>query len=217
MIRLIGNILAFTLCLASVHAWGQPVTGGAADLAKQLQELERLVKRLHGYKAAVLAHEFESTAPGSGHFRVGLIVCPGIELGMVNSCWRNAPDAVMLTTRPLTAADDRAILRFDATNHPEFATMIDLLTNGSEDRVSMFAEFRDDQDNLIVANGIRTTEFNRFFIGPQVSSGPGYVDLAGFEIDHIDVSIDRMRVEYDQGDDETDFTLRFRVFFGLAE
>jgi hypothetical protein len=222
MTRITGSIAAIILCLVAIPGWAQPITGGAADLAKQIQALETLVKRLHGYKAAVLAHDFETASEGPpGQMQIGIAMCPGLgdHVGGIGGglCTPQSAGAATLQTRFLTDVDDRAILTFTAENSTDFAAMVDLLSNGSDDRIRLTAEYFDEQGNFLMGNGRQVSERIGLFIGPQVSSGPGYIDLAGFDLDNITVSIDRLVMVYDEDDDETDFSLSFRVFFGLAE
>jgi hypothetical protein len=218
-----------TIVLAAFRADGVAAQGApnaSEPLMNRLDRLEALVKRLHGFKSAVVKFDFDATVEGApGRMQLLVVSCEPREApGPGSLCAPEDPDALVIATDLLGEEDQGSGIVFDATSAPDYAAIVERLTNDEDDHFALWARY----GGAFPASARSAPESSFFFRGfgfgsgpqddfQQTSSGPGFLDLAGLEIDHITVSVDRLTLVYDEADNETDVRLEYRVFFGLPD
>jgi len=188
-----------------------------AALQQQLDDLDALIRRLHGGAAAVVENSLGgSFGPADPVTTVNysLIFCSAATSG--SGCVSSSADYV-LESGPLTEEQGRgAILDFSAANTPDFAGLTALLTNGENDSIGLFLET--DQGGGM---GVLGTERNAFFLPGEhpapVSADPDINDLSGFEIGKIRLVIDSLNLNYDPSTQTNRISTDIRVFYELAE
>ena len=195
-----------------------PILG---EMSNRIDALEAFVRRLHGNKAAVIRRDFtiENINGMVDGVQVELAFCAGPPPpGPGPGCIPTNADYV-LATEVLTE-NDGLVVTFNADSEPNFAEVVNLLTNGDNDRASIFVRTFVN-GSFAAGQGFGGGERSFFFngpFGPQVSSGIGYDDLEGFDIGSIRLSIDRIFFTYNGADDKSKaFITDFGVFYELAE
>jgi len=199
-----------------------PILQGVSD---RLDALEAFVRRLHGNKAALIERDIflENVDGMVDGVLIKLAFCSGpSEPGPVPGpgCISNNAN-YEFTTGTLTENDNGAVVTFNADSEPNFVEVVNLLTNGDDDRLNVSVEFLIN-NSFVAGTGVSGEERSFFFTGlpeagPQVSSGIGYDDLEGFDIGSISLSLERIYFSYNEIDGKSSVTTRFGVFFELAE
>lgn len=192
-----------------------PILQGLSD---RLDTLEGFIRRLHGNKAAVVPRNFEfGTAEQINSFNVSLTFCLGDAGGGGGPggggfvCRINSADYVLTSEVILNKDSDGVIITFNEENSPDFPGVLDLLTNGSNDRIGIVLSY----DNG--SSSITSTEKTVFFVQTQTTSEIGYDDLQGIDLGSISVSFDIVNLNYNENDGLTHVDIQSRVFFGLAD
>lgn len=185
-----------------------------ASLQAHIDSAEYLAKRLHGYTAAVIS---QSTTVGDsgmpGHWLIRLTFC---DINDVLQVPCDETTGYVLEADSVTGADNGKIFTFSAANSPDFQHISTLLANGQDDVVRIDTLYYDSNDAH--AGGISSEGRDSFwfFRNPQVSSAPGFSDLAGLEIKTISVTIDFASLGYNQNTQSTQGLLDYRVFFQVG-
>jgi hypothetical protein len=190
--------------------------GSNADLQAQIDALNGLARRLHGNQAAVI----NDIIAGSGQVRgtpggfvITLVFCDRDFLD-IGSCNENT--GIVLESPLVTDNEEGSIITFDAGNTPGFATVVDLVANGENDIIQVQTRYIKGDGSP--AGGGSTTGFDSsyFYRDTQTTTGPGFSDLLGLDVDRIDISIDRVLLFFDEGAQKTTIDIDYRIFFGLA-
>jgi hypothetical protein len=180
--------------------------GANSDLQDQIDDLEMFIKRLNGYKAAVIERGPSGTAQGQpGHYVITLTFCES----------DGVTDCKVLQTGPVTEVDKGAVISFNASNSNDFQAIADRLTNGVDDFIMIADDYFDSDGNFQGGGSSSAPESSRFFRTPQVSTGPGFVDLAGLQIGSIDITVDSIQLFFNGTG--TDHSMDYHVFFSLAD
>ena len=188
------------------------------EMSGRIDTLEAFVRRLHGNKAAVTRRDYsmENVNGMVDGVQIKLAFCAGPPTPSPGpGCIVNTADYV-LATEVLTE-NDGLVVTFNADSEPNFAEVVNLLTNGDNDRLFILVEALVN-GSFAQGIGFGGSERHFFFIGPQVSSGIGYDDLEGFDIGSIRLSIDSIFFPYNEADDKSRvFITDLGVFYELAE
>jgi len=188
--------------------------GGSAVLNARIDQVEAMAKRLHGNEAAVLDFGVGGNADDMpGYVVIEMRFCTAA--GLVNfQCDENL--SIVLETAHLTHADTGSSITFDAANTPQFDDIVELLTNGVDDWLSIYTSYFKPNDQGGPGGSASQSDTTFFRNYPQVSSGPEFVDLAGLDIIGITISVDNVSMFFDQNTQKTTFDVDYRVFFDLA-
>jgi hypothetical protein len=190
------------------------------DLSDRIDSLEAFVRRLHGNKAAAVSRSIDLGTSGSvGLVQLILTYCIGPGPGGpggADFCRFSNADYTLTTVDFFDEDSDGEVITFNAENSPDFTEVTNLLTNGNNDRMGITLALVKPND-VFFAPAQSGPERFYFFIQPQTSSGIGYVDLEGFEIDEISISIDSIALSYDQNEDDSRVRINMREFFELAD
>jgi hypothetical protein len=190
------------------------------DVSDRIDALEAFIRRLHGNKAAAVSRSIDFTTNGkviSVQFILTYCIGPGPGgPGTGDICRLSSADYTLTTGEFFDENSDGQVITFNADNSPDFADVVNLLTNGSNDRMGLVLALAKTND-VLFSNVQSGPERTYFFIGPQTSSGIGYVDLEEFEIDEISISIDSIFLPYNENEDRSTVRINMREFFGLAD
>ncbi|MEN8207128.1 MAG: hypothetical protein ABFS24_14120 [Pseudomonadota bacterium] len=190
------------------------------DVSDRIDALEAFVRRLHGNKAAAVSRSIDIDTSGSVslvQFILTYCIGPGPGgPGSANFCRFSDADYTLTTGEFFDEDSDGEVITFNANNSPNFTEVVNLLTNGGDDRMGVTLALVK-PNNVFFADVLSGPERFAFFIQPQTSSGIGYDDLEGFEIDEISISIDFIGLSYDENEDKSRVSINMREFFGLAD
>jgi hypothetical protein len=163
------------------------------DVSDRIDALEAFIRRLHGNKAAAASRSIDLGTDGrvnSVQFILTYCIGPGLGgPGSGDICRLSSADYSLTTGGFFDEDSDGQVITFNADNSPDFADVVNLLTNGTNDRMGLVLGLAKPSD-VLYSTAQSGPERFYFFIQPQTSSGIGYVDLEGFEIDEISISID---------------------------
>jgi hypothetical protein len=192
----------------------------AQDVNDRIDALESLIRRLHGDNAAVIP------VSDSGSTLDGEVVGAKFTLAVCLPGWDDnaSPHAIcdsdytdlVLVSQVFGANDDDAIVTFTAETSPHFSAIIALLTNGENNDMGISVEYTLNDGSWAGSATHGLTDRHAFFNLPQVSSGVGFVDLEGFEIGSISLSVDILGFYYSDNSDTSHPQLETRWFFELA-
>ena len=188
--------------------------GSATDLQAQIDALNVLARRLHGNQAAVIDDFIGAgKSPGTpGGYLITLTFCEeSVGIALCDST-----TGTVLTTPLITDAQEGTIITFNAGNAADFDLVVDLLTNGENDIIMIETNYQRGDGTGGGGGGITAQDSFYLFRKTQTTSGPGFDDLTGLEIDRVDIAIDRVLLAYDSTNDETSIDIEYRIFFGLA-
>jgi hypothetical protein len=166
-----------------------------------VEQLEPLVRLLHANSAARIdiAAVDSTGSPLTGiKYRFGVCTLAESQAG---TCTR-----FLETT--LTGTIDGMVISFTDASDPDFAQIVELLTNGVDDVLTFEHEFTPSGGGGGTADS--ESEFFKDFIAP------GEVDLAGFDIDQISLAVDFF-ILIRSGSGINSFSLDGRLFFELAD
>ena len=189
----------------------------ATELEARIAALEARVNRLHGSAAAVVPVGLGGSTGGNVVFTAALEVqvCPAGTVPTGSFCFDNPPGAIKVESQVFGTADQGAVITIDAANNPNFLTLAEAITNGIDDdiviRTQSFA------DGAPGGGGASSSSERIFFGKDQVSSDVLRNDLEGLEVTSIRVAVDQFYSFYSQQDDSTEFQLRARVIFRVAD
>ena len=116
------------------------------NMSDRLDALEAFVRRLHGNKAALITRDIHLTNIDGmvDGMLIELAFCsgPGVPGPSPSAgfCRTNNADYVF-TTETLTEDDSGAVVTFNADSEPNFVEVVNLLTNGDTDRLSINIDF----------------------------------------------------------------------------
>lgn len=200
----------------------QELSDQVQEVSDKLDDQKVLVRRLHGNKAAIFSQEFTRTIDGQVlALQPQLAFCIGggdlADRGAGISCIdQSDADYLLISPDTFQSGDDKKYVTFDAQTSASFADIANLLADGLNDRLGGSVIVIKSNDTEI-PGGYYSSERARFFTNTQVSSQVGYVDLEGFEIGRITIFIDNISLMYFGGTNETDVSMRYRIFYELAD
>jgi hypothetical protein len=203
-----------TVALATEEALNA-LQGSNEDLKSQLDALTVLTKRLHGNKAAVLNDIIagSGTVNGTpGGFVVTMVFCDSsIVVGICDET-----TGLVLKTGPIGEGEEGSIITFDAGNSANFGGIAALVTNGQDDLIEIETLYFKGDGSPAGGGSITARDSSYFFRRTQTTTGPGFDDLTGLEIDRIDISVDRVLEAFNSDTQQTTIDIDYRIFFGLA-
>jgi len=196
-----------------------PLQNSFADIQLQQDNLDDLTRRLHGNNAAVVEYNslrgYGPAATQQPEFVTYILVfCDGTGMDPEVSECGDERDGFVLESEPLTEADRRSVITFTAANSPDFASIVELLTNGENDYIGIKVK----PDQQAYGGGAEGPERSWFFLQTSdysVSAHLDINDLAGFEIDKISIFIDYLG--FYLKDNLAWVNLRSRIYFDLVE
>ncbi|MGD8875895.1 MAG: hypothetical protein PVH38_12165 [Gammaproteobacteria bacterium] len=202
----------------------QELSDKVENVSDRLDAQEALIRRLHGNKAAVISASIDRTISGNViAVQPHLTHCIGqgdilddSEGGGGAYCF-DAFDSDYVLTSPdiFRQDDDHAFVTFTPETAPSFADIVNLLTDGVNDRRGVAITYIKSNDTT--TSPITTSSERGAFSSSQVSSQIGYVDLEGFEIGTITIAVDYINFMYNSTDDETSVNIRYRIVYELSD
>ena len=187
-------------------------------------ELETLVKRLHGRTVAVFERGLSgsgSDTGGPGGYKASLLFCDKDNLDPdPNNDPCTESNGIVAESPLITPADSGTVIRLDASNTPDFALMVEQITNGESDLIIFRTKFVKGDGSPAGGGSSGFRERTAFFGGngavTQVTSGPDYIDLEGLEVNSINIAVDFIFVDFDPVTETSNHAINYRVLFGIA-
>lgn len=185
----------------------EAVQASNSNLEARVSALETFTRRAVGNTAAIVDIG-RGTSTTTSEI-VGQVV-------LITSCVTEGVDCIELRTRVLDGDDRGAIVTFDAGTQG-FDAVVDRLTNGVDEWLAIERSAVLADGTFGGGGGIIGNESGNFFETAQTSTGVGYVDLAGLEIDRIDVHVQSISVFFDESEQRWSSSIDYRLFFGIAD
>ncbi len=185
------------------------------ELENRLDTLEAYVNRLNGYKAAVIDSSSEGNLSAlqgtTTESEIRIVFCGTTSYEI---CDEGTPGSYILSTGFFGETAESAIFSFDESNTANFSEVQTLLTNGiGTDRISFYRETCADTCS---SSGRGGTDKSFFFRQMQPSTGVGFDDLSGLDINRISVSVDRYSEFYNEAEGRINYFIQYTVFFEVG-
>jgi hypothetical protein len=185
-------------------------------------DLVAFVKRLHGRTVAVFDLGMSgggSDPQGPGGFRVSILFCDKDMLNPPPAFSCDNTNATFLVSPLITPADSGTVIRLDSST-ANFSALAQQVTNGENDIVIFQTQFINGEGNPTGGGSSGRSERTWFFGGngavTQVTSGPDFTDLEGFEVDSVNIAVDFIFVEFDPNTGNSSYAFNYRILIGIA-
>ena len=225
--KITRNLAVLTVLAACLNALLTPAFAAkppdkppiSEDVEKELNRLQELIGRMHGYQVfraeAGISGSFSGTAIVEARAR--LYFCPEDVVIAIGYCDDSQPDNLVLETAVFAPSLDAIQFTFDEESNPEFADIVEQLTNGNgNDYFVLRTEaFIDGQLGASIANP--GSEFYWAQTVTPIAPIVGTTDFHGLEIGSISIRVGSFFANYNSNQNQTEFDLYYEAFFEMPQ